>query len=139
MHPKVLIRFTPFMFLALAGCATTAHWNAAGGNKDLGLVRLSYEFAGDEPAMNVAQALTIAANRCNTWGFDRAQPIAGTVRDCASEDGGHCDLWKVTREYQCEKGEALANVPASGSAVDRYVDVAARAPVDHQRGARVLR
>lgn len=140
MNPKALIRVVPFVLLALTGCATSSHWAAAGGNKDLGLVRLSYEFAGQEPAMNVAQAMSIAANRCNTWGFDRAEPIPGIVRDCTSVDGSRCELWKVTREYQCEKGAALVNAsPASLiRSLDRHVDEAARAPFDAQRSARVV-
>jgi hypothetical protein len=143
MNPKALFRLAPLVLLALTGCATSSHWAAAGGNKDLGLVRLSYEFAGEEPAMSVTQAMSIAENRCNTWGFDRAAPIAGVVRDCADKDGNRCDLWKVTREYQCEKGQALAkNAPPASlirdRSLDRYFDEASRAPLDSQRNARVV-
>src|SRR5262245_36924961 len=103
MIVKYALRFAPVLLLALGGCASTSHWTAAGGNKDIGVVRVSYEYAGNQPAMSAAQADAMAENRCDTWGFERAELIPGTMRDCASNEGGACAVWKVTREYQCEK------------------------------------
>lgn len=89
--------------LATGGCATTESWSAAGGNRDIGVVRLSYEYAEQaEPVMSEAQADRIAENRCNTWGYDRAELIPGLLRDCTIEDGNRCEVWKVTREYRCQ-------------------------------------
>jgi hypothetical protein len=88
--------------LALGGCATGPKWGAAGGSKDLGVVRVSYEYAGTEPQMSVAKADAIAENRCGDWGYQRAALIPGQVRDCVNDEGDRCALMKVTREYKCE-------------------------------------
>ena len=35
-----------------------------------------------------------------------AEPKPGQVRQCANMDKGNCDLWTVTREFQCGDGDA---------------------------------
>jgi hypothetical protein len=90
------------MLLNLAGCATSKQWSVSGGDREAGLVRISYEYPEfKEPALSDKQAAEIAANRCDLWGFDDAEPIAGQIRQCSNMDDGNCDLWRVTREYQC--------------------------------------
>jgi YecR-like lipoprotein len=89
--------------LTLAGCATPDKWNSTGGNRELGLVRLSYEYPEyQQPEMSEAEADTLALNRCHAWGYEKVEPIAGQVRRCANMDEGNCNLWSVTREYQCK-------------------------------------
>jgi hypothetical protein len=56
--------------------------------------------------MSDAQAQTAALSHCNAWGFQKAEPIEGQVRECANMDGGNCNVWKVTREFQCTDGGA---------------------------------
>jgi YecR-like lipoprotein len=90
----------------LAGCATSQNWQSAGGNRAQGVVRVSYEYPENhQPQMSEAQAGKLALSRCNAWGFRKAEPIEGQVRQCANMDDGNCDLWSVTREYQCSEGE----------------------------------
>jgi hypothetical protein len=94
----------------LAGCATSKDWQSAGGSREQGVVRVSYEYPEyHQPQMNneasEAQARRIALSRCNAWGYRKAEPIDGQVRQCANMDDGNCDLWNVTREFQCTEGE----------------------------------
>lgn len=102
MKHRHLLLLPALAWLAVTGCATSEHWSAAGGNKDIGVVRLSYEYPeSQEPVMNEIKADQIADNRCSTWGYQRAELIPGVLRDCSIEDGNRCSVWKVTREYQC--------------------------------------
>ena len=101
-----MIRTIPaLMMLALTACASTHQWAPAGGDRQAGVVRLSYEYAEfQQPEMSDAEAQALALNRCNAWGYRQAEPIAGQVRQCANMDDGNCNLWTVTREYQCKEG-----------------------------------
>ena len=103
--PRVLI--SALLLLGLTACASTQKWGAAGGNREAGVVRLSYEYPEfHQPQMSDTQAEALALNRCNAWGYQEAEPIAGQVRQCANMEGGNCNLWTVTREYQCKDGNA---------------------------------
>lgn len=91
----------------LAACASTRQWSAAGGNRAEGVVRVSYEYPEfRQPQVSDAQAQKVALGRCNAWGYRTAEPKAGQVRECANMDKGNCDLWTVTREFQCGDGES---------------------------------
>lgn len=104
-----LLAFTAF----LAGCATTKDWAVTGGEKEEGLVRVSYEFPEyREPQVSEAQAEKLALSRCEGWGYDDAEPIAGQLRRCSNMDDGNCNLWMVTREFQCTREVAQANLLA---------------------------
>lgn len=95
---------------AFAGCATSTHWSENHSDKSLGVVRVSYEFPEfQEPSVSDDQATRIAVNRCEGWGYDDAQPIAGQLRQCSNMDNGDCDLWRVTREFQCTRSVAQAS------------------------------
>jgi len=95
------------LILGLSACATTEKWSAAGGSREAGVVRVSYEYPEfQQPDVSDAQAEELALNRCNSWGYREAQPIAGQIRQCANMDGGNCDLWSVTREFQCTNGDS---------------------------------
>lgn len=97
------------MVLALTGCVGTKQWTATGGDKEAGLVRVSYQYPEfHQPDVSDAQAMVLAENRCEAWGYQRAEPVAGLVRECSNMEAGNCDLWTVTREFQCggEEGDA---------------------------------
>jgi len=97
------------LLLNVAGCATNKEWAVSGGNRADGVVRVSYEYPEfKQPTLKDEQALRIAANRCNGWGYDAAEPVAGQVRQCSNMDGSNCDLWKVTREYRCTADASFA-------------------------------
>ena len=95
---------------AFAGCTSSRQWTESQGNREMGVVRVSYEFPEfQEPVVSDEQASRLALNRCELWGYDQAEPIAGQLRQCSNMDNGDCDLWKVTREFQCSKSVAQAN------------------------------
>jgi hypothetical protein len=101
------------VFLALAACASAPHWNPSNSSRELGVVRVAYEYPrSQEPTMSDAQAVQLAQSRCSTWGYARAQMIPGELRDCSVKDGESCELWKITREYQCEGEGAFARSAA---------------------------
>ncbi len=47
--------------------------------------------------------------RCEGWGYNNAEPIAGQLRQCSNMEGSNCNLWTVTREYQCKQGGSFAS------------------------------
>jgi hypothetical protein len=108
---KTLRQLSLLLPLALLGaCATTEHWNAESGDRKAGVVKVSFEHDDEvEPLLSETKADQIAENRCKAWGYREAELIPGVVRDCSSEDGNRCELWKVTREYQCQSGATLAH------------------------------
>jgi YecR-like lipoprotein len=102
----LLVAFTT----AFAGCATNRQWAVSGGEKHEGLVRVSYEFPEyREPEVSDQAAEKLALQRCEGWGYDHAQPIAGQLRQCSNMDNGNCNLWTVTREYQCTRDVAQSS------------------------------
>lgn len=112
-----MARFIPFpsllaaaALLGLAGCATTPHqWGVSGGDREQGVVRVSYEYPEfHQPEVTDEQALAVALNRCAGWGYKDAEPIAGQLRQCSNKNGSNCDLWTVTREYQCTANASYA-------------------------------
>ncbi len=91
--------------LGLSACASTQKWSPAGGSREAGVVRVSYEYPEfRQPQVSDDQAQKVALGRCNAWGFRTAEPKAGQTRQCANMDKGNCDLWTVTREFQCSNG-----------------------------------
>jgi hypothetical protein len=96
--------------LAAAGCATNPDiLNASGSDRELGIVRVSYEFAQEtDPGLDDEQAARIAENRCESWGYKHTARIPGNLRSCSAKSGERCEVWKVTREYQCTQDAAFA-------------------------------
>jgi YecR-like lipoprotein len=90
------------LLLNLAACATSQKWAVSGGDRQGAVVRVSYEYPEfHQPDVSDDQAMKIALGRCAGWGYDQAEPIAGQTRQCSNMEGSNCDLWTVTREYQC--------------------------------------
>ncbi len=97
------------LLLNLAACATSNQWALSGGDRSDGVVRISYEYPEfEQPAVSDEQAMKLALGRCEGWGYDDAEPIAGQIRQCSNMEGTNCNLWTVTREYQCTEHGALA-------------------------------
>jgi len=100
--PTVRILASAALLLNLVACATAPKWGVSGGDRSGGVVRVSYEYPEfHQPTVSDTQAMKIALGRCSGWGYDDAKPIAGQIRQCSNMDGSNCDLWTVTREYQC--------------------------------------
>ena len=98
------------LLLNLAACATSQKWGISGGDRTDGVVRISYEYPEfQQPEVSDAQAMKLALGRCEGWGFHDAEPIAGQIRQCSNMEGSNCNLWTVTREYQCTKAGSFAS------------------------------
>ena len=97
------------VFLVMVACATQPTWSPSSSSRELGVARVAYEHAKfQEPQLSDTQAVQLATNRCETWGFSHADMIPGELRECSVKNGDSCDVWKVTREYQCSTGGAYA-------------------------------
>jgi len=111
INPTLPLLAAAALLLSLGGCATTREqqWGVSGGDREHGVVRVSYEYPEfHQPMVSDEQALQIAVNRCNGWGFEDAQLIAGQLRQCSNKSGSNCDQWTVTREYQCTANASFA-------------------------------
>jgi len=98
------------LLLNLAACATSQKWAVTGGDRTDGVVRVSYDYPEfQQPEVSDAQAMKIALGRCAGWGYEAAKPIPGQTRQCSNMEGANCNLWKVTREYQCTTQGAFAS------------------------------
>lgn len=101
MHTRIL---TLLSLVNLSACATNLiAWQATGGSRADGNVRLSYEYREGlgKPVTDPAQAAKLAKSRCAAWGYQDASPFGGETRTCSVRFLGLCDTWIVTREYQC--------------------------------------
>lgn len=85
-----------------AGCATAKTWQATGGSRADGTVRLSYEVGMFEaPTVDDAQGLALARQRCATWGYSGAEAFGGTTSQCTYPSSSGCMTTLVTKEFQC--------------------------------------
>ncbi|PPD36778.1 MAG: hypothetical protein CTY18_03050 [Methylomonas sp.] len=91
----------------IPACSVQRHWQATGGSKADGVVRLSYEVPTALKAVVDDQAgLQLAIKRCSSWGFKAAEPFGGETHNCIASGGlGGCSAHAVTREYQCLDAE----------------------------------
>src|SRR4051812_36481659 len=74
---KLFIQFLFMLSLVggLGACASAQKWSSAGGNRDAGVVRVSYEYPEfRQPQVSDDQAQRVALGRCNAWGFRTAEP-----------------------------------------------------------------
>jgi hypothetical protein len=104
------LAFVPILLiLGLTGCVGARQWTSTGGDRETGLVRVSYQYPEfRQPDVSDVQARELAENRCAAWGYARAEPVAGLVRECSNTEAGNCDLWMVTREFQCSGDASCA-------------------------------
>ena len=100
----------------LSGCVTVKDWSATGGSRSDGVVRLSYEVGEfEKPQLSETQAINLATQRCQTWGYTGAEAFGGVTRQCSQGGGfGSCSLWVVTKEYQCTGTGSPAVAPVVG-------------------------
>lgn len=95
--------------IAVGACATTMNWQATGGSRSDGTVRLSFEYgAFQRPRLDENQATTLAAQRCRVWGYQGAEAFGAGTQTCEAQNGYGCMRWLVTKEYQCTGAHAPA-------------------------------
>lgn len=100
--------------VSMSGCAVQKDLVATGGSRSDGTVRMSFELGLFEvPKIDVPKTINAASQRCQAWGYDRAEPFGGETRVCnAVGVYGDCMQWLVTVEFQC-----LADRPAAADAI----------------------
>lgn len=95
-------RYLLISSLTLGGCAAKlVDWQATGGSRADGTVRLSYRLDRPKIRTDPAQAASLAKARCAAWGYEDAEPFGGETKICDERLLGMCGAWTVTREYQC--------------------------------------
>ena len=105
IHRLILLPIA--LVIGLSACVSNRQWSATGGDKQAGVVRVSYQYPEfHQPDVSDAQAIQLAENRCASWGYKHADPVAGLLRECSNSDKGNCNLWTVTREFQCRNDDA---------------------------------
>jgi len=88
--------------LGVAACATAKTYTATGGSRADGTVRLSYEVGMfEQPVVDEAQGLSVARQRCATWGYSGAEAFGGVTTQCTAMGSSGCMTTLVTKEYQC--------------------------------------
>ncbi len=87
--------------LLVAGCATSKVWQATGGSRADGIVKLSYQYVMFEVPELASDGTELAAERCKVWGYDGAQAFGGVTEQCNNFGPDGCTSWMVTKEFQC--------------------------------------
>ncbi|WP_330206152.1 YecR family lipoprotein [Pseudomonas sp. AM14(2022)] len=101
---KILIATLTLTAFALTGCATPKQWEATGGSKNDGVVQVSYELGQFESGQtNAAQGLTVAMERCKTWGYKNAEVTGSEKNICRTMGQFNCLQTTITQDYLCKR------------------------------------
>jgi len=94
--------------LTLLGCVVENRpmdWQATGGSRSDGVVKLSVQYGGMvRPILNEQQAIDEATRRCISWGYTKAEAFGGVINNCPEPSAiydGVCRSAFLTKEYQC--------------------------------------
>ncbi len=99
---KIALIVASAALLTLAACATAKTYTATGGSRSDGTVKLSYEVGMfEQPVVDEAQGLSVARQRCATWGYTGAEAFGGTTSQCTYMTSSGCGTALITKEYQC--------------------------------------
>lgn len=93
----------------LMGCATTKNWEATGGSKADGVVKLSYQYGFlEQPILNEQQGIEVAKSRCAAWGYSGAEAFGGETKICTESSQSGCNSWLISRDFQCTGNQGKA-------------------------------
>ena len=89
--------------ITLAGCSTKPIVPfSVGGSKADGIITMGVSginnFSGPV-AWEAGQ--NAAVQRCQRWGYAKAEPFAGVSRQCSAFNQYGCVGWDIKRQYQC--------------------------------------
>lgn len=88
--------------VALAGCSHVTQPTPVGGSRSAGVVRLAFETSSrDSRGVDWRAADASAAQRCEAWGYSRAERFGAEQRQCRAVGVVDCNLWAVAVDYQC--------------------------------------
>lgn len=95
----------------MAGCAAKPvhkDWIAVGGSRSDATIKLGYTYnpVTEIPTLNQQQALDLATQKCQTWGYERAEPFGSVMENCGQVQyngfaGPQCVKMNATAEFQC--------------------------------------
>lgn len=86
----------------VAGCATVSQMTPTGGSRADGVVELSFEYGMfDKVQLDREGAIAQARARCQTWGYQDAEPFGGVTRQCQMASQYGCSRWFATVKFQC--------------------------------------
>lgn len=93
---------TSVIAVALTGCTSMKTMEATGGSLSDGIIELSYTRSPSETSkFDEQDALKTAIKRCKAWGFKTADAFSGVQTSCRDSADSKCDVYKVTKKYQC--------------------------------------
>lgn len=109
--------------VCLAGCAAKPvekDWVAVGGSRSDATIRLGYTYNPQQevPKLNHQQALQLATQKCQAWGYGRAEEFGSIMENCAQMaydqwTGPYCVRMNAVAEFQCIGAPgAAAGMPA---------------------------
>lgn len=87
--------------LTLTACASAKIWQATGGSRSDGVVRLSYQYGLFERPQLSDDGTSLAVQRCRVWGYSGAEAFGGVTEACNNSGPDGCNSWLVTKEFQC--------------------------------------
>ena len=93
--------------LSVSACESIKTPTPTGGSRADGTINLSYEVRMfEKPVIDWAVANNTASQRCQAWGYTKAEPFGGQQSHCQYYNGyGNCTLATVTVTYQCIGGQ----------------------------------
>ena len=89
--------------LLVSACAVNKIPVPTGGSRADGIIELSYEVGRFErPEVDWVSANKSASERCQAWGYTRAEPFGGQKTLCQAYNAyGSCVRATVIIDYQC--------------------------------------
>lgn len=90
-----------FVSLVLSGC-TVSELSSTGGSRADGTIVMSVEYGEfDHLDINKEKALASATRRCQSWGYNAAQPFDAGLSQCSVSSGFGCSRYIYSLTYQC--------------------------------------
>ena len=88
--------------LFLTGCSTPVQMYPFSGSRADGSIKMAYNYRlFEKPEVNLMQAKIDATRKCQSWGYDSAEPFGGKTKRCVERSGLGCNETEVVVEYQC--------------------------------------
>ena len=92
------------------GCASKVQkdWLAVAGSKSDATITLAYYYnpSWENPQTSEQQAMSLATEKCQAWGYEKAEPFGSIIKKCTQSRyvpfaGVVCDAMEVSTQYQC--------------------------------------
>ncbi len=117
MRRFALLGILALAFAVGAGCALQKpihkDWVPVGGSKSDATVKLAYSWvpAKEIPQVSQNQAAILATSKCQTWGYEKAEPFGGVLTNMTGYDVSGWPQMTATQEFQCVGGTTMTATP----------------------------